>query len=85
VIGVSPDPVDSHARFKEQLGIPFRLISDPNGDIASAYDARRRIGPKTRRITYIIDSAGMIVDAFQHELRIRKNVELTLTALKSLS
>ena len=54
------------------------------GDIATAYDARRRLGPKTRRITYIIDSEGMIIDAFQHELRIRKNIERTLTALKSL-
>ena len=85
MIGISADSVDSHARFKAELDVPFRLISDPNGEIASAYDARRRIGPKTRRITYIIDSAGMIVDAFQHELRIGKNVERTLAALNSLT
>ncbi len=67
------------------MDVPFSLISDPDGEIARTYDARRRIGPKTRRVTYVIDSAGVIVDAFQHELRIRKNVERTLSALKSLT
>ena len=80
---MSADSVDSHARLRGELNVPFRLISDPNGEIARSYDARRRSGPKTRRITYIIDSAGMIVDVFQHELRIRKNVERTLASLKS--
>ena len=85
MIGVSTDSVDSHARFRAELNVPFRLISDPDGEIARTYDARRRIGPKTRRITYIIDSAGVIVDAFQHELRIRKNIERTLSALKQIT
>ena len=85
MIGVSTDSVDSHARFRAELNVPFRLISDPDGEIARNYDARRRIGPKTRRITYVIDSAGVIVDAFQHELRIRKNIERTLSALKTLA
>jgi len=85
VIGVSSDSVDSHARFKELLGIPFRLISDPNGEISTTYDARRSLGPATRRITYIIDSAGIIIDAFQHELRIRKNIDRTLITLKSIT
>jgi len=85
VIGVSPDSLDSHARFKAELNISFRLISDPDSEIASAYETHRRIGPKTRRVTYVIDSNGVIVDAFQHELRIRKNIARTLTALTAIA
>src|SRR5438067_1666957 len=28
VLGVSPDPPDSHARFAAKFGLPFQLLSD---------------------------------------------------------
>ena len=31
VIGVSPDPVSRHLRFREQHQLNFPLLSDPNG------------------------------------------------------
>ena len=37
VIGVSPDPVASHARFREAHGLPFTLLSDPDHAAAEAY------------------------------------------------
>jgi peroxiredoxin len=66
------------------MGIRHALISDPPGAIALAYQARRPFGPKTRRLTYVIDSEGMITDAFQHELRIRHIAPRALTALRAL-
>lgn len=39
VLGVSPDPPDSHARFAEKYRLPFRLLSDPDKQVLQAYDA----------------------------------------------
>lgn len=37
VLGVSPDSVESHARFKEKHGLPFTLLADPAHEAAQAY------------------------------------------------
>ena len=34
VIGISTDDVDTLKRFKEKLGAPFPLLSDPGGKVA---------------------------------------------------
>ena len=39
VLGVSPDSAESHARFAEKYGLPFRLLSDPDKQVMQAYDA----------------------------------------------
>jgi peroxiredoxin Q/BCP len=37
VLGVSPDPPDSHRRFREKHSLPFPLLSDEDHRIAQAY------------------------------------------------
>jgi peroxiredoxin Q/BCP len=37
VIGVSPDPVASHVRFRDKHELPFTLLSDPDHEAAEAY------------------------------------------------
>jgi len=37
VLGVSPDGVDSHARFKHKYSLPFTLLADENHEVADAY------------------------------------------------
>jgi thioredoxin-dependent peroxiredoxin len=39
VLGVSPDDVDSHARFAGKYDLPHRLLADPDRDVIQAYDA----------------------------------------------
>jgi peroxiredoxin Q/BCP len=70
VIGVSPDSVASHARFKQRYGLPFRLISDPGGAIAQQYGVwkervlygRRSMG--VERTTVVIDPEGVVRAVF---------------------
>ena len=66
VIGVSPDSVKSHKKFKEKFSLNFPLIADEDHAILNAY---RVWGPKqfmgrtfdgTHRVTYLIDEAGII-------------------------
>lgn len=39
VLGVSGDPIEKHVRFREALGLPFDLASDPDYQCAKAYGA----------------------------------------------
>lgn len=39
VLGISPDPVDSHARFATKHDLPHRLLADPDRVAIEAYGA----------------------------------------------
>ena len=39
VYGVSDDPVEDLADFAEKYDLPFTLLSDPDGEVARAYDS----------------------------------------------
>jgi len=53
VIGVSQDSPESHREFREQHGLPFTLLSDPELEVASRYDCKALIGMK--RGVYLLD------------------------------
>lgn len=59
VLAVSHNLRDSQARFAAKLGLRFRLLSDPAGDVATAYGARGRMAlfhPKS----FVIDGRGVL-------------------------
>lgn len=70
VLGVSPDSVKSHQKFKDKFDLPFPLISDEAKDVAQAYGVWRekKMYGKTRmgivRSTFIIDGEGKIAKAY---------------------
>ena len=70
VLGVSPDSVKSHQKFKDKFDLPFPLISDEAKDVAQAYGVWRekKMYGETRmgivRSTFIIDGDGMIAKAY---------------------
>ncbi len=37
ILGISTDPVESHARFRADQELPFTLLSDPDHEVAEAY------------------------------------------------
>jgi len=69
VIGVSPDGVGSHEKFKSKYGLPFPLLADPDHTAAEAYGVwvektmagREHMGIK--RSTFLIDSDGNVAKA----------------------
>jgi len=70
VLGVSDDPVDDVAAFAEKYDLPFRLLSDPDGEVAEAYDS---YGEKTMfgrtfdgvfRNTYLVGPDGRIAAVY---------------------
>ncbi|MGD8464046.1 MAG: thioredoxin-dependent thiol peroxidase [Anaerolineae bacterium] len=70
VLGVSPDTVRSHDKFKLKYELPFALLSDPDHEVAETYGAwgEKKMYGKTYmgiiRSTFIIDEEGRIVKVF---------------------
>jgi thioredoxin-dependent peroxiredoxin len=70
VIGVSPDDVNSHHKFKDKFNLPFTLIADPEHKIIDKYGVwgeKNMYGRKymgLHRTTFVIDEEGVIKKIF---------------------
>jgi peroxiredoxin Q/BCP len=66
VLGVSPDDVASHAKFRDKYELNFPLLADPDHKVAEKFGAWREknmYGKKSMgivRSTFLIDAAGVI-------------------------
>ncbi|WP_327052560.1 thioredoxin-dependent thiol peroxidase [Halomicrococcus gelatinilyticus] len=71
VLGVSDDSVDDLAAFREKHDLPFELLSDESGEVASAYDSygEKQLFGNTFdgvfRNTYVVDPGVTIAAAFE--------------------
>jgi peroxiredoxin Q/BCP len=69
ILGVSPDDVASHGKFKSKYELPFTLLADPEHEVAEKYGVwgeRNSYGKKSMgitRSTFIIDSDGNVARA----------------------
>ena len=70
VIGISPDDVESHKKFKNKFQLPFTLIADPKHSIIEKYGVwgeKNLYGHKHMgiyRTTFVIDEKGIIKKIF---------------------
>jgi peroxiredoxin Q/BCP len=71
VLGVSPDGVASHAKFKKKFNLPFPLLADPDHAVAERYGVwgeKSMYGRKyfgIMRTTFVIDGKGRIARVFE--------------------
>ena len=71
MIGVSPDPVKKHAKFKSKHGFTYPLIADTEHTVCELYGVwaeKAFMGRKywgVNRTTFVIDSAGRIARVFE--------------------
>ncbi len=71
ILGVSPDDVESHVKFKKKFQLPFPLLADEGHKVCDLYGTW---GPKkfmgkeyegVLRTTFLIDGNGTIVKVFE--------------------
>lgn len=82
VTGVSPQDADSHRRFRDKHGLPFKLLCDTDKDVIRRYDADGPLGIGVRRVTYLIAPDGEIGDAVQADLMIGKHRSFIENAIR---
>ena len=68
VLGVSIDNQDSHAEFTKKYSLPFPLLADSDGKVASQYGSFFSFGPLrfAKRHTFIIDPDGRIAKLYRN-------------------
>ncbi|GAB4400999.1 MAG: thioredoxin-dependent thiol peroxidase [Anaerolineales bacterium] len=70
ILGVSPDPPQSHVRFKSKYNLPFLLLSDEDHKVAEQYGVwgeKQMYGRAYQgilRTTFVIDEEGRIAKVF---------------------
>ncbi|MFA3781543.1 thioredoxin-dependent thiol peroxidase [Melioribacteraceae bacterium 4301-Me] len=72
VVGVSPDSIESHKKFKEKYNLPFILLSDESKKVLIKYGVwkeKKLYGRKymgVERTTVLIDEKGIVRKIFNN-------------------
>jgi peroxiredoxin Q/BCP len=86
VLGVSPDPVRSHERFRNKYDLNFPLLADEDHQVAEAYGVWKEKSMYGRtyfgieRSTFLIDAEGRIEKAWR-KVKAKGNAEMVAGAL----
>ena len=75
VVGISPQEVDSHARFRKKHGLPFKLLSDPDKVVIQMYDVDGMFSVGVRRATFLINQDRTIQDAVLADVLVGRHKE----------
>ncbi len=89
VLGVSPDTVEKHVKFREKYELNFRLLADPDHKIAEKYGAWREktmYGKKKmgiQRSTFLVDANGKVAKVWQR-VKVDGHDDQVIEAVKEL-
>ncbi len=86
MIGISRDPPAAQKKFKEKLGLPFPLLSDPDAAVQKAWGVwkeKSMYGKKamgTERTTVVVGADGSVEKVFP-KVKVDGHVESVLEGL----
>jgi peroxiredoxin Q/BCP len=86
VLGVSPDSVARHVRFRDKYDLPFTLLADPDHEVAERYGVwgeKRYMGRTymgVRRSTFVIGPDGA-VEKVMHDVKPATHADDVLAVL----
>ncbi len=72
VLGVSPDSVKRHVKFKDKYDLPFTLLADPEHELAELYGVwgeKKYMGKSYTgifRTTFVIGADGVVVKVMEN-------------------
>ncbi|RFB80798.1 thioredoxin-dependent thiol peroxidase [Methylovirgula sp. 4M-Z18] len=89
IVGISPDPLKSHSKFKTKHALDLTLLSDEQRAVLEAYGVwkekvmfgNRYMG--VERTTFLIDAQGKIAQVW-NKVRIKGHAEAVLQAAEAL-
>ena len=89
LVGVSPDTIASHEKFKDKLSLPFELLSDEDISVCQlfgVYKEKSMYGRKfmgVERSTFLIDEKGVLRREWR-KVNVPGHAAAVLEAAKSL-
>jgi peroxiredoxin Q/BCP len=82
IIGISNDDSATQQDFRTMYQLPFMLLSDADGQAASAYGVRSFFGLMSGRVTYVVQQGGIIRGAYSGLLKADAHVQQALRTLE---
>ena len=89
ILGVSPDSVESHVKFRAKYDLPFTLLADTDQTVCKAYGVwqkKKMFGREYMgvvRTTFLIDGAGVVRHIFKVK-RVAGHVDDVDAAVRTL-
>lgn len=89
IAGISRDSLASHEKFREQMGFPFPLLSDPDERVCRQFDVIRqkqlygRSFLGVERSTFLLDAQG-VLRAEWRKVKVTGHARAVLTAAEAL-
>ncbi len=84
VVGISSDSVASHRRFAAKESLPFLLLSDRGGAVREQYGVEKTLGILPGRVTFVIDTAGVVRHVYSSQLRATQHTQEALEVVDTL-
>lgn len=87
ILGVSPDSIESHVKFKSKFHLPYSLLADEDHKVCELYGvwvSKNNFGRESMgvvRTTFLIDASGVIERVFKNVKPAEHSTEL-LSILK---
>ncbi|QAS51839.1 thioredoxin-dependent thiol peroxidase [Halobacillus litoralis] len=87
ILGVSPDPVESHEKFIDKHDLPFLLLADENHEVAEQFGVwklKKNFGKEyygIERSTFIIDKEGNLSEEYR-KVKVDGHVEAALEYIR---
>ena len=88
MLGVSRDPIDRQAKFREKEGLGYPLLSDADSDVCERYGVwkEKSMYGNTfmgiERTTFVIDAEGRIARIFP-KVRVKGHADEVLEAVEA--
>jgi len=89
ILGVSPDSLESHEKFRTKLKLPFDLLSDPDKKVCALFDVIREKSMYGRkfmgieRSTFLIDADGVLRQEWR-KVKVAGHAQAVLDAARKL-
>ncbi|MCA1024168.1 thioredoxin-dependent thiol peroxidase [Halobacillus litoralis] len=87
ILGVSPDPVESHEKFINKHDLPFMLLADEDHKVSEEFGVwklKKNFGKEyygIERSTFIIDKEGNLAEEFR-KVKVDGHVEAALEYIR---
>ena len=84
-VGISVDEVAKQEQFARQEAFDYPLLSDVEGDVATAYGVRRRFITPVKRATFVIDRDQRVAAVITSETNMTVHADRALEGLRRLA
>ena len=85
VIGISDDSIESHTEFTSSYNLPFILLSDEKNTVRKLFGVSSTLGIIPGRVTYIIDTKGIVRHIFSSQFNPKKHVDEALKIIAQIN